>query len=196
MGPGNRADLLVRCPVGSFQLFSNQVRRRELQAAKGTGAAPLAGGGAGNAAFTQLIASVTATNQGDVQCTMPTFSVKRPCYLVDLRNTAASQLVTFRIGPVPTINGVSFGIDKPESFQDEARVEAIKDAVARADLYAKAVGYKVKRIVTVSESEYYAPQPQPMMMARMANDAAESTPIAAGEVSLTATVSVTFELTK
>lgn len=95
-----------------------------------------------------------------------------------------------------TINGVSFGIDKPESFQDEARVEAIKDAAAKAELYAKAVGYKVKRIVTVSENEYYAPQPQPMMMARMANDAAESTPIAAGEVSLTATVSVTFELTK
>jgi uncharacterized protein len=95
-----------------------------------------------------------------------------------------------------TINGVSFGIDKPDTYQDEARVEAIKDAAAKAELYAKAVGYKVKRIVTVSENEYYAPQPQPMMMARMAMDAAESTPVAAGEVSLTATVSVTFELTK
>ncbi len=95
-----------------------------------------------------------------------------------------------------TINGVSFGIDKPEPLQDEARVSAIQDAARKAELYGRSVGYKVKRIVTVSENEYYAP-PQPVMMqARMAMDAAEATPVAAGEVSLTATVSVTFELTK
>ena len=95
-----------------------------------------------------------------------------------------------------TINGVSFSIDKPESYQNEARVEAIKDAAAKAELYANAVGYKVKRIVTVSENEYF-PQPIPMMQRmQVGNQAAESTPIAAGEVSLTQTVSVTFELTK
>jgi len=95
-----------------------------------------------------------------------------------------------------TINGVSFSIDKPESFQNEARVAAIKDAAAKAELYANAVGYKVKRIVTVSEQEYY-PQPVPMVARMMNQDAAaESTPVAAGEVSLTQNVNVTFELTK
>jgi hypothetical protein len=95
-----------------------------------------------------------------------------------------------------TINGVSFSIDKPESFQNEARVAAIKDAAAKAELYANAVGYKVKRIVTVSEQEYY-PQPVPMVARMQMNqDAAESTPVAAGEVSLTQNVNVTFELTK
>ncbi len=95
-----------------------------------------------------------------------------------------------------TINGVSFSIDKPESFQNEARVAAIKDAAAKAELYASAVGYKVKRIVTVSEQEYY-PQPVPMVARMMNQDAAaESTPVAAGEVSLTQNVNVTFELTK
>jgi len=95
-----------------------------------------------------------------------------------------------------TINGVSFSIDKPESYQNEARVEAIKDAAAKAELYANAVGYKVKRIVTVSENEYY-PQPVPTMARMQLQDqAAESTPVAAGEVSLTQTVSVTFELSK
>ena len=64
-----------------------------------------------------------------------------------------------------TIHGVSFSIDKPESYQNEARVEAIKDAAAKAELYAKAVGYKVKRIVTISELDY-SPRPVPMM-ARM-----------------------------
>ena len=94
-----------------------------------------------------------------------------------------------------TISGVSFSMDKPESYQDEARVEAIKDAAKKAELYASAVGYKVKRIVTVSENEYY-PQPVPMMARMQLQDAAELTPVAAGEVSLTQTVSVTFELTR
>jgi uncharacterized protein len=95
-----------------------------------------------------------------------------------------------------TIHGVSFSIDKPESYQNEARVEAIKDAAAKAELYAQAVGYKVKRIVTVSEMDYF-PQPMPMMARMQLQDAAaEATPVAAGEVSLTQTVSVTFELVK
>jgi uncharacterized protein len=95
-----------------------------------------------------------------------------------------------------TIHGVSFSIDKPESYQNEARVAAIKDAAAKAELYAQAVGYKVKRIVTASEMDFF-PQPMPMMARMQMNQqAAESTPVAAGEVSLTQTVSVTFELTK
>ncbi len=95
-----------------------------------------------------------------------------------------------------TINGVSFSIDKPDQFQNDARIEAIKDAAAKAELYAKAVGYKVKRIVTISEQDYY-PQTVPMMMQMRQQDmAAAPTPIAAGEVSLTQTVNVVFELTK
>lgn len=95
-----------------------------------------------------------------------------------------------------TINGVSFSIDEPDKFQNDARIEAIKDAAAKAELYAKAVGYKVKRIVTISEQDYY-PQPVPMMMQMRQQDmAAAPTPIAAGEVSLTQTVNVVFELTK
>jgi len=94
-----------------------------------------------------------------------------------------------------TINGISFSVDQPDNFQNEARVEAIKDAAAKAELYAQAVGYKVKRIVTISEQEFYPQPPMPVMM-RMQDMAAEATPIAAGEVSLVQTVNVVFELTK
>ena len=94
-----------------------------------------------------------------------------------------------------TINGISFSVDQPDKFQNEARVEAIKDAAAKAELYAKAVGYKVKRIVTISEQEFYPQPPMPVTM-RMQDMAAEATPIAAGEVSLVQTVNVVFELTK
>jgi len=94
-----------------------------------------------------------------------------------------------------TINGISFSVDKPEQFQNDARVEAIKDAAAKAELYAKAVGYKVARIVTISEYDYSPQPPMPVMM-RMQDMAAEATPIAAGEVALTQTVNVVFELVK
>ena len=95
-----------------------------------------------------------------------------------------------------TINGISFSIDQPEKFQNEARIAAIKDAAAKAELYAQAVGYKVKRIVTISEQDYH-PQPVPMMAMRMQDaGGAPETQIAAGEVSLQQTVNVVFELTK
>ena len=94
-----------------------------------------------------------------------------------------------------TINGISFSVDKPEQFQNDARVEAIKDAAAKAELYAKAVGYKVARIVTISEYDYSPQPPMPVMM-RMQDMAAEATPIAAGEVALVQTVNVVFELVK
>ena len=94
-----------------------------------------------------------------------------------------------------TIHGISFSIDKPESFQNAARVEAIKDAASKAELYAQAVGYRVKRIVTVSEIDYF-PRPVAMMQRMQVDQAAESTPVAAGEVSLEQQVSVTFELTR
>lgn len=94
-----------------------------------------------------------------------------------------------------TINGISFSVDQPEKFQNDARVEAIKDAAAKAELYAKAVGYKVARIVTISEYDYSPQPPMPVMM-RMQDMAAEATPIAAGEVALMQTVNVVFELVK
>jgi uncharacterized protein len=96
-----------------------------------------------------------------------------------------------------TINGVNFGIDKPEGYINEARIAAIKDAMAKADLYARAAGYKVQRIVTISENAYMPSPPQ--MMARMAMaGVAESapTPVSGGEVSLTVDVNVVFELAR
>lgn len=95
-----------------------------------------------------------------------------------------------------TINGIAFDIDKPEPLQNEARIAAIKDAADRADLYAKAAGYRVKRIVTINENGGYQP-PRPVPMARMVAQAAPApTPVAAGEMSIEADVNVVFELTK
>jgi len=95
------------------------------------------------------------------------------------------------------INGPSFTIENPEELLNGARKEAMTKARQRADLYAAAAGMKIKRIVTISESSNSVPVPYPMMAVRkmaMAADAAAPTPVAAGEVTLNATVNVTYEL--
>jgi uncharacterized protein len=92
------------------------------------------------------------------------------------------------------ISGPTLTLDKPEAAQDEARADAIKTARARAELYAKAAGMTVKRIVAISEMGDVS-RPMPMMVQRgmMAETAAKSE-IVPGEQDVGVSVSVTFEL--
>ena len=57
------------------------------------------------------------------------------------------------------INGPNLTIDKPEAALDEARTKAVAMGRARADLYARSLGLRVVRIVSVSESGGFAPPP-------------------------------------
>jgi uncharacterized protein YggE len=78
---------------------------------------------------------------------------------------------------------------------DRARADAMAKAMRRAELYAKAAGMRVKRVVSIAESGGWA-SPMPRMMAMRAEaamDAGAPTPVAPGEISLTAQVSVVFE---
>lgn len=91
------------------------------------------------------------------------------------------------------VNGPNFQLDNADAALDEARIAAIKAARARAELYARAAGLRVVRMLTISESGGYAPQPKfAFAEARMAD--AMPTPVAAGQVELTASVTVQFEL--
>jgi hypothetical protein len=92
------------------------------------------------------------------------------------------------------INGPMLTIDKPEAALDEARTEALANARARAELYARALGKKVGRILSISEAG--ANYAQPVVMMRQANRGAvaESTSIDPGEQSVAVSLSVSFEL--
>ncbi|MCD6073945.1 MAG: hypothetical protein K0Q70_828 [Rhodospirillales bacterium] len=90
------------------------------------------------------------------------------------------------------LHGVSFDIAEPAKLQDEARKAAIADAKKRADLYAAAAGVAVKRVLTISEGGGFAP-PQPMAMRAM-KAGGESVPVAGGEQSIGANVSVVYEI--
>jgi uncharacterized protein YggE len=93
------------------------------------------------------------------------------------------------------ISGPNLTIDKPEAALDEARTQAVATARARAELYAKAAGLRVDRILSISESGGAVP-PMPMPMAgyaRLSADKAE-TQIAPGEQELRVSLSVRFLL--
>jgi uncharacterized protein YggE len=92
------------------------------------------------------------------------------------------------------INGPNLTIDKPEGVLDEARARAAAVGRARAELYARALGMKVVRLLSVSESGGYAvPPPMPVMMEARAMDGAQ-TKIDPGEQKLQVSLAMTFEL--
>lgn len=91
------------------------------------------------------------------------------------------------------ISGPTLTIDKPEAALDEARASAVAAGRARAELYARAMGLRVTRIVAISESGGGVQEPRPMiMMAARAEKAGTS--IDPGEQKLQVTVNMTFEL--
>lgn len=93
------------------------------------------------------------------------------------------------------INGPSLTIDKPEAALDEARMKAIANGRARADLYARALGMRVVKLLSVSETGgHNMPPPMPMYARAEAMSADASTKIDPGEQKLSVSVAMSFEL--
>jgi uncharacterized protein YggE len=114
----------------------------------------------------------------------------------DLKRTGAILDALVREG-ANQINGPSLTIDKPETAYDEARVKAIANGRARAELYARALGMQVVRLLSVSEGgSIHAPPPMPYAAdAIMVTGArAAKTEIDPGTQNLTTSVSMSFEL--
>ena len=102
------------------------------------------------------------------------------------------------------INGPSFSLDQPKAAEDEARQEAIRIARERAELYARASGMRVARILSISEGAGYYPVQQSIVVTGASYappppppPAPErDAPVAPGELTVGANVSMQFELTR
>jgi uncharacterized protein YggE len=92
------------------------------------------------------------------------------------------------------IDGPNLSLDQPDAALDEARVDAVKRAQARAQLYAKAAGLSVSRILTIAEGGEIAGPPPPMPVYRMAAPRAPDTQVMPGESDVTVTITVRFLL--
>ncbi|KQY92798.1 hypothetical protein ASD21_15645 [Caulobacter sp. Root1455] len=112
--------------------------------------------------------------------------------------TKLGQTVDATVGAGATnVGGISFGLQDPKAAEDAARLDAVKALQAKADLYARATGYKIVRLVSLGEGGGYTPSPPPMPMYAMAKrEMADSSPVSAGELKVRIDVSATYELAK
>lgn len=91
------------------------------------------------------------------------------------------------------INSVSFAIRDPSELLASARESAVADAIKRAQTYAHAADVTLGSVVSIQEGVTESPRPM-FRMAAMAAPASDATPTAAGEQSVTATVTIVFEI--
>ena len=89
---------------------------------------------------------------------------------------------------------LTFTNDKPEAIVEEARKNAVANALAKAKTLTEAAGVGLGKVIEISEHSYI-PRPMPMGQAKMMAAApADSVPIATGENTYNVNVNVTFEL--
>lgn len=85
------------------------------------------------------------------------------------------------------------GFDDPKAMRDRARIEAVKDAMAKAEAMAEAAGAKVGEVITLSTMSNGTPGPVVARSVAMA-ESADVPRIEAGEQTLQVSVSATFAL--
>ena len=88
------------------------------------------------------------------------------------------------------MSGIEFLVSGESKLLDEARADAIADARRKAELYAKAAGAKVGKVVAITE-QGSSPPPRPFQALRSSGGAV---PVAPGQQMLRATVTVSYEL--
>ena len=99
---------------------------------------------------------------------------------------------------VNQIDGIGFGLKDPSAAENEARRLAVRNLQAKASLYAQALGVELAGIRSLSEGGGYAPQPpMPMYQARAVSmDSAESTPVAAGQLTVRIDITGIYDLAR
>jgi uncharacterized protein len=88
------------------------------------------------------------------------------------------------------IDGIGFIVSNQESLLDEARRKAVADAKDKADLYARAAGFTLGKVMSLTEES--VPSPRPMAARAMA--ASAPVPVEAGEMTLSVRVRVVWSL--
>ena len=114
--------------------------------------------------------------------------------LKDLKKYESLMVGLLEAG-INQIQGVDFRSSVLESYQTEVRTKAIADAKKKAEDYAKALGQSLGKAIFVSDqNSSVMPMPRNMMMKGYAADAGMEETLAIGEIEVTASVSVRFEL--
>jgi len=105
---------------------------------------------------------------------------------LDKLGEVLDQLVTLGANQMA---GLSFEVSAAETLLDEARKEAVANALRRAKLYAAAAGAEVGEVLLIQEG---GAQPRPIPVARALK--AEGVPLERGTETLQASVTITWAL--
>jgi len=97
-------------------------------------------------------------------------------------------------GDLTRLNGVSFTVDDPSVYEDEARELAVADAKAKAQQLARSAGVGLGKPFYISESGGYYPTYWDEGMDLKGGTVYGSTPISAGETEITLTVQMAFAI--
>lgn len=111
-----------------------------------------------------------------------------------------------RLGPVldavvaagaNQVSGISFGLKDPQAVEDQARLKAVQSLQAKARLYAGATGYRLDRLVNLSEGGGAAPEPpRPTFRVAVAAAAPAETPVEPGQLDIRVDISGVYELAR
>lgn len=107
-----------------------------------------------------------------------------------------------RVGPVldaafaagaNDLGGLSFGLDKPEALQAEARAKAVADARSRAEALVRLTGHDLGEVVSITDGQDGGPRvPMGMRMTMAASEFGGA--ITPGEVTVTAQIEVAYRI--
>lgn len=93
-----------------------------------------------------------------------------------------------------SVGGINFVVSDTNEKLDEARKAAVADARRKAELLTEAAGVKLGKILSITEANAPTPRPYAMRLEKTMAMAAAPVPMEAGEETLSATVSIVWEL--
>ena len=98
-------------------------------------------------------------------------------------------------GDLVQINSIQFTIDDSTKLKMQARVQAMQDAQVKAQTLATEGGVTLGKPISISESgDFYPPQPLYLDFAFAEDAAAVDTPIQSGQLRISVTVNVIYEI--
>ncbi len=123
-------------------------------------------------------------------------SLPQESYTFDYKVGRIIDAVAQAGGDLTRINDLSFSVEDPTQYYDEARTKAVQDAKQTASHLATLNNVTLGKPTFVSEGALSTPPPLLMQKEVTAPAPALETPISPGEIEITLTVQIVYEITR